>query len=99
MNNIEWLCKWYLRTCDGYWEHQYGIEILSLDNPGWSVKIELEETAYSQLADLSFVVDNSADDWVKCFIQNQCFYGIGDGSKLDRIISIFRNWITSADGQ
>ncbi|WP_203237204.1 Imm53 family immunity protein [Streptomyces gilvosporeus] len=31
------LTAWYTSQCDGGWEHEYGIRIETLDNPGWSV--------------------------------------------------------------
>jgi len=41
---IEWLQKWYADHCDGDWEHEYGIVIETLDNPGWSIVIDLKNT-------------------------------------------------------
>ena len=38
------LQQWYLSNCNGDWEHTYGVSIGTLDNPGWSVKIELTGT-------------------------------------------------------
>lgn len=35
-NIFEWLQKWYKSQCDGDWEHEYGIKIETVDNPGWS---------------------------------------------------------------
>jgi ribosomal protein L37E len=32
------LSDWYAAQCDGDWEHEFGIHIGTLDNPGWSVK-------------------------------------------------------------
>jgi len=42
---IEWLQEWYLQNCNGDWEHQYGLSISTLDNPGWQVAINLRGTA------------------------------------------------------
>ena len=36
-----WLQAWYVSQCDGDWEHQNGISISTLDNPGWEVPIDL----------------------------------------------------------
>ena len=33
------LQRWLARTCDGDWEHQLGLEIRTLDNPGWMVDL------------------------------------------------------------
>jgi hypothetical protein len=44
MNDIEWLEQWYEAQCNGEWEHQHGVKIDSLDNPGWWVRISLAGT-------------------------------------------------------
>ena len=33
------LQQWYQSKCDGTWEHMYGVEIDTLDNPGWTVSL------------------------------------------------------------
>jgi hypothetical protein len=32
---IDQIDEWYQRRCDGIWEHRFGVEIVSCDNPGW----------------------------------------------------------------
>jgi hypothetical protein len=46
---IERLQDWYKLNCDGDWEHNYGFSITTLDNPGWSIKIDLTETCLEKL--------------------------------------------------
>ena len=36
--------KWYRQQCNGDWEHSWGIKIDTLDNPGWTIEINLNET-------------------------------------------------------
>ena len=36
--------QWYRKQCDGEWEHAYGIRIETLDNPGWSLVVDLVDT-------------------------------------------------------
>ena len=38
------LMEWYAAQCDGSWEHDYGIKIDTLDNPGWYLEIDLTDT-------------------------------------------------------
>ncbi|CAN5332574.1 hypothetical protein BH18ACI2_BH18ACI2_12670 [soil metagenome] len=38
------LQKWYESQCNEDWEHQYGVTIGTLDNPGWTVTIDLVNT-------------------------------------------------------
>ena len=44
-DNLYWLTKWYVRECNNDWEHSYGVKIDTLDNPGWTLVIDLRETA------------------------------------------------------
>lgn len=37
--------NWYVRECDDDWEHSYGVKIDTLDNPGWTIAIDLRETS------------------------------------------------------
>lgn len=39
------LAEWLTAQANGDWEHSYGIKIETSDNPGWLVKIDIEETA------------------------------------------------------
>jgi hypothetical protein len=41
---LKWLQAWYSSQCNGDWEHGNGIRIASIDNPGWHVAINLNET-------------------------------------------------------
>lgn len=93
MNNLKWLEKWYQHNCDGSWEHFYGIKIETLDNPGWHVKIELNETDYTDLQADEVSWDKGKDNWIKCFISNGIFNGFGDCMKLEMIIEIFKEWV------
>jgi hypothetical protein len=43
-DNLAWLTQWYLHECKDDWEHSYGVKIDTLDNPGWTLKIDLRET-------------------------------------------------------
>ena len=43
-DNLSWLSQWYLAQCNSDWEHSYGVKIDTLDNPGWSLKIDLIDT-------------------------------------------------------
>lgn len=45
MDTLQELQRWYRSQCNGDWEHSYGVKIDTLDNPGWSVTVELADTA------------------------------------------------------
>ena len=39
MDVLSMVNEWFKSQCNGDWEHDYGITIQTLDNPGWSVDI------------------------------------------------------------
>jgi Immunity protein 53 len=57
------LQQWYASNCNGDWEHSYRIKIDTLDNPGWHLAIELEETNLQNHSFISINIDNSDVDW------------------------------------
>ena len=95
MNNLVWLENWFRQNCNGDWEHFHGVNIGTLDNPGWYVKIDLKETDYAnkQVQELNQNIDNN--NWITCSISGGVFRGYGDTLKLETIIGVFRNWISA----
>jgi hypothetical protein len=70
------LQAWYLRHCNGDWEHEFGVHIDTLDNPGWHVRIDLERTPLEQRPMPDFKIERGEHDWVMC--------GVRDGDATDR---------------
>jgi len=93
MGIIEWLQRWYEQRCDGYWEHMYGIEIGTIDNPGWHVKIDLRDTNYENINGRKMKEEKGENDWISCVIKEETFQGFGDIYKLNQIIETFKEWI------
>ncbi len=44
MNTLARLERRYDAQCDEDWEHAWGVTIVTLDNPGWDVQIDLDGT-------------------------------------------------------
>ena len=82
------LQNWYLTNCDGDWEHSYGISINTLDNPGWTIKIDLSDTC---LQDLHYDkhIDNGTFDWLFIKVADKVLEASGDPTKLTTILTIF----------
>jgi hypothetical protein len=92
MNTLQELQKWYQSQCDGEWEHRYGLDIGTLDNPGWSVKVDLAGTS---LAEQSFTEVRRLEhetDWIHCQVREGAFEGRGGPSMLEEILRIFLAW-------
>ena len=98
MNPLQELQNWYLSQCDDIWEHSYGVSISTLDNPGWSLEIDLAETSLKDIAfeERSYGVgENSApcdNNWLYCKVEKNKFLACGGPEKLDEIIGIFLVW-------
>jgi hypothetical protein len=85
------LQKWYASACDGCWEHQYGIRIDTLDNPGWLLHIDLRNTPRHKHFE-PIDIKRSQNDWIVCKIENGCFEGFGGPLNLSEIIRVFVDW-------
>jgi len=86
---------WFARNCNGDWEHTYGISIETLDNPGWEVRIELQDTYL--LNERFETVANRIDEtnWVHCSVSDGVFRGTGGIGKLQTVLRIFLEWAES----
>ncbi|HKX28891.1 MAG TPA: immunity 53 family protein [Blastocatellia bacterium] len=89
MDVIEKIQSWYASQCDGDWEHQFGVTIDTLDNPGWSVKIDLVRTSLENVSVDPLKKDHGDQDWIFCEVRNNEFLGAGDPSKLRQILEFF----------
>jgi hypothetical protein len=85
------LQDWYARQCNGVWEHSWGIKIDNIDNPGWMVTIDLNETKYEKLTIPELKIgDGDADEvWIRCWCEAAKFKGVGGASKLIEILDYF----------
>ena len=101
MDAIKDLEEWYFSQCNEDWEHTYGVEIGTLDNPGWQLKIDLNETNLEGTGyqEYSYGVDDEAEtsgnDWLITKVDNHKFVGYGGPQKLDELIRLFLSWARS----
>lgn len=91
-NAFLWLLKWYQDRCDGDWEHGSSIHIGTIDNPGWSVTINLEYTELEYSEFQKIVIEHSKENWICCFIEDCRFEGRCGVNNLPEVLQIFRNW-------
>lgn len=91
-SDLEWLCDWFASRCDGEWEHEFGIAVSTLDNPGWSLRIDLTGT---ELADRGFVLREmeEGDRWMRLWKDGaHVFHAAGSPTMLAAMIRAFREW-------
>jgi hypothetical protein len=89
---------WYAAQCDGDWEHEFGVKIATLDNPGWSVSIDLAGTAlenaeFTEISNLAPQVD-----WINSKVQGRKFEGRCGPGMLEAVISSFLAWANDVSG-
>lgn len=92
---IEWLQEWYLRHCNGNWEHQNGINIYTVDNPGWSISINLRGTSLEGVEIAYSLNEISETEWEGYLISNNIFKGGCSPTRLNNIIEVFKNIVES----
>lgn len=93
MEIINWINEWYNSQCDGDWEHEYGIEINTIDNPGWQVKIDITNTSMDGFECEYLLSEKSDDDWCGFSVKDNVFNGAGDPSKLGVLLTTFRELV------
>ena len=91
----EFLQRWYLDQCDGEWEHEFGVTIGNIDNPGWSIAIDLVGTALEdRLLDYQ-VLQDAEPTWVHCWSDGKKFQAAAGPSGLLTALEQFRKFSTS----
>ncbi|HXD93130.1 MAG TPA: immunity 53 family protein [Bacteroidia bacterium] len=90
MEVLKWIQNWYQSNCNGDWEHTYGISITTIDNPGWTVIINLQETRLENLSLDSGLIEKNENDWFIYEIENSTFIGNGDPTKLIFLLEKFK---------
>lgn len=92
-NALDRLQDWYLHECNGDWEHQFGVKIDTLDNPGWNIEVDIRDT---YLAERKFskvsVQRKEENDWLIYSVQDQKFIGSCGPKNLEELISLFLDW-------
>ncbi|MDH2346527.1 immunity 53 family protein [Bradyrhizobium sp. SSUT77] len=100
-NMLEQLERWYAAQCNGDWEHTYGITIETLDNPGWSFKVELRDTYLSGWTFEEIAEPQSSDhrEFFHCRVKDDVFTGMCPPNRLREVISVFLRWAETSPAE
>lgn len=90
MDMLTWLENWYESQCDGEWEHNDGIEIKTIDNPGWSINIYLVDTNVNIIDVTPILIEINEYRWVSYSIDKGYFIAYGGTYDLNILIRIFK---------
>jgi hypothetical protein len=89
MDSLQRLQSWFASQCDGEWEHSFGVQIDTLDNPGWSVTIDLADTPWADLSMPSLDAERTPTDWVHVKVSAGKFSAAGGPYNLSEIVDHF----------
>lgn len=91
------LQSWYKEQSNGTWEHAYGIEISTLDNPGWKITVDLCGTALETTAFFKkkFNYDHESH-WYVVEVSDKKFKAFGGPETLSQMVEAF---VTLARGR
>lgn len=95
-NIINWLEAWAEAQLDGDWEHEHGVQIAMLDNPGWSLTIDLINYE-SSLIDIPYILEKRDTQWMGCKISNSYLSIFSDIRNLSTILVLFQKIIETLD--
>ncbi|EBA16614.1 hypothetical protein RSK20926_02379 [Roseobacter sp. SK209-2-6] len=88
------LQDWYQSNCDGDWEHHFGFSLESLDNPGWAITVDLDEThqegeTFSEVS----LAGNDPHDWMRLKKDGTKLRGDCSALHLSEMLDIVANWL------
>ena len=92
---ISLLEKWYFERCNGDWEHSWGVKIETLDNPGWRLRINLNETRAENRVLERTRIDRSENDWMMYWVEERVFHAACGPLNLSEAIKVFIGWFES----
>lgn len=94
---LDRLSGWYTLQCDGDWEHGLGIRIETVDNPGWSLKVDLNETSLRGCKLQRTTIQRTQHNWIIREVKNLdgrlTYCSFGGPSNLSEMVLRFVEWV------
>lgn len=91
--SFQFLLDWYAAQCDEEWEHEFGVQLSTLDNPGWSLEVDLKDTDLAGRLLERYVFEGEADRWAQCWSDGEKFHGVCDPASFGLVLGQFRNFV------
>jgi hypothetical protein len=95
---LTWLQGWFTAHTNSDWEHGSGVRIETLDNPGWSVEIDLSGTELLGRAFEKREIHRSEDDWLVAWVENDKWNVACGPLNLGEGLHYFRTWAGDIPG-
>ncbi|WP_083448670.1 Imm53 family immunity protein [Actinoplanes rectilineatus] len=88
-----YVLRWYSEQCDGDWEHEFGIRLESLDNPGWNLRIDIGGTDLEGVLLAWFRRDYEVGRWMMAYSDGVVFEANCDPSSLYLAVDEFKRLV------
>lgn len=82
------LQNWYQSKCDGTWEHEYGLDISTIDNPGWKVLVNGEHGRQPKKINI-----DGDESWLVINASEHDFKGYGSPDNLVEMLKYVQEWL------
>ncbi|MFI5589994.1 Imm53 family immunity protein [Amycolatopsis sp. NPDC051758] len=92
---ILWLSEWFSSQCDGDWEHEFGVRLETLDNPGWRLLVDIVGTGVEGRVLPRSKVDLGAGRWLWTSADGKSYEGSCDVRSLRELVAAFRGFVSS----
>ena len=96
-DDLTWLAEFFHFLCDGEWEHDDGITLRTLDNPGWMLLVALSGTSLADKNLKEIDIRRSETDWIVLRKNQHIVEGFCGALNLTELVSIFRRWVMEAE--
>ncbi|WP_410652829.1 Imm53 family immunity protein [Amycolatopsis sp. cmx-4-54] len=92
-SSFEFLQSWYADQCNGDWEHEFGIKISTLDNPGWHVVVDILETDLEGRKVERSESEPGAEGWIWSRSDGEKYTSACDPTSLAKALFWFRKFV------
>ena len=95
-NGLDYLLGWYRKQCDDDWEHEFGIRIATLDNPGWDLEVDIAGTDLEGRVVERARTELAGGGWMFVASTGQMFQASCDPASFPLVLAEFRRFAESA---
>jgi hypothetical protein len=91
---LEKLQTWYNSNCDGDWEHQYGFSLENIDNPGWTLTIDLDFTHQEDEIFSEYTIGKDQPlNWIVVKKNGKKLNGACGPMQLEQMLELVTDWL------
>ncbi|MFB9690533.1 immunity 53 family protein [Amycolatopsis plumensis] len=96
-DDFGFLTGWYASQCDGDWEHEFGVRLETLDNPGWRLRVDTVGTGAEGRVLPRSKADLGPDRWLWTAADGESFEASCDVRSLAELLAAFRRFASATE--